>query len=85
MASFLIVDDNSLVRRALERVFSRYGSCHGAESHADAERQMVAVSAWDGFVIDVKLGDGSGLDLLAKARRVHLDLKSGGGAGLKNS
>jgi DNA-binding NarL/FixJ family response regulator len=71
MASFLIVDDNALVRRALERVFGRYGSCHAAASRADAEREIANVTAWDGFVIDIKLGDGSGLDLLATARRVH--------------
>jgi DNA-binding NarL/FixJ family response regulator len=68
-ASFLIVDDNSLVRRALECVLHRYGACRSAVSAAEAAVQLESGIEWDGFVIDVCLGDGSGLDVLALARR----------------
>lgn len=71
MASFLIVDDNELVRRALTCVLHRYGECRSAESATAAEKQIASGFEWDGFVIDVRLGDGSGLDVLATARRMY--------------
>jgi DNA-binding NarL/FixJ family response regulator len=71
MASFLIVDDNPLVRRALAHVLDRYGVCRSAVSVTDAEQHIASGAEWDGFVIDVCLGDGSGLDVLANARRLH--------------
>jgi DNA-binding NarL/FixJ family response regulator len=71
MGWFLIVDDNELVRRALMSVLHRYGQCRGAASAMDAEDYIASGTAWDGFVIDVRLGDGSGLDVLASARRFH--------------
>jgi DNA-binding NarL/FixJ family response regulator len=70
-ASLLIVDDDSLVRRALTRVFHRYGVCTEACSAADAEHHITSGATWSGFVIDVCLGDGSGLDVLKSARRFH--------------
>src|SRR5689334_17657125 len=73
MTAFLIVEDNVLVRRALSRVFSRYGACHVAGSCAGAEEQMAMSSDWDGFVIDIRLEDGSGLDILEMARRLFAD------------
>jgi DNA-binding NarL/FixJ family response regulator len=71
MASFLIVDDNALVRRALSCLLDRYGECSSAISATDAEQWIANGTLWDGFVIDVRLGDGSGLDVLATARRTH--------------
>ena len=71
MASFLIVDDNDLVRHALTYVLRRYGDCHAAASATDAEEHIASGIEWDGYVIDVRLGDGSGLDVLATARRLH--------------
>jgi DNA-binding NarL/FixJ family response regulator len=37
----------------------------------DAEQYIASGIDWDGFVIDVRLGDGSGLDVLATARRTY--------------
>jgi DNA-binding NarL/FixJ family response regulator len=73
MASFLIVEDNALVWRALSRLFGRYGPCHVAGSCADAKEQMPVHPDWDGFVIDIRLGDGSGLDILEMVRRLFAD------------
>mgnify|MGYP001142744516 CR=1 FL=1 len=69
--SFLIVEDNPLVQRALASVLLRYGVCQTASSATEAERHIASGASWDGFVIDVGLGDGSGLDVLAHARRTH--------------
>ena len=71
MGGVLIVDDNELVRRALACVLGRYGECRTAGSASDASRYIASGIEWDGFVIDVKLGDGSGLDVLATARRSY--------------
>lgn len=69
--SSLIVEDNALVRRALESVLHRYGVCRSVGSAVDAEHLVTSGASWDGFVIDVWLGDGSGLDVLKSARRTH--------------
>jgi two-component system OmpR family response regulator len=63
----LIVDDEVLVQRALTSVLKRYGTCAAAPSAKAAESELVR--SWDGLLIDVRLGDGSGLDVLAAARR----------------
>jgi two-component system, NarL family, response regulator DevR len=68
----LIVDDNSLVRRALECVLHRYGACRSVASASEAARELESGIDWDGFIIDVCLGDGSGLDVLAHARRTYV-------------
>jgi DNA-binding NarL/FixJ family response regulator len=70
MASFLIVDDDPLVTRAVARVLLRHGTCRAASSVADATSRIRSGATWDGFVIDVALGDGCGLELLAQLRRI---------------
>jgi DNA-binding NarL/FixJ family response regulator len=63
----LIVDDEVLVQRALTSVLKRYGVCSAAPSAKAAKNELDRT--WDGLLIDVRLGDGSGLDLLATVRR----------------
>jgi len=66
MLEFLIVDDEPLVQRALAAVLRRYGTSKATPSARDA---MVEFDrSWDGLLIDVRLEDGSGLDVLASAR-----------------
>jgi two-component system OmpR family response regulator len=70
--SFLIVDDEPLVQRALASLLRRYGACSAIPSASDAESQLEEGRLgheWDGLLIDVRLQDGSGLDVLASARR----------------
>jgi DNA-binding NtrC family response regulator len=66
---FLIVDDEPLVSHQLASLIRR----HGAEpavacSVAQAELQLARDPRWTGFVVDIRLPDGSGLDLLRRAR-----------------
>ncbi len=72
---FLIADDNELVRRALTCVLVRYGDCRAVHSASDAREEIARGDGikWHGFVLDVGLGDGSGLDVLESARRMHAD------------
>lgn len=64
--SFLIVDDDPLVRRALRVVLNKYGRCEEASSFASGRNMLQG--RWSGLLFDVYLGDGSGLDLLRFAR-----------------
>lgn len=69
---FLIVDDNPLIQRALTATLQRYGVCHGAASCEEALLKLEK-GPWDGFIFDVQLEDGSGIDVLATARRTWAD------------
>lgn len=71
VGTFLVVDDNPLILRGLGRLLGPYGTCHFAGSAADAEEELAGRRSWDGFVFDVELGDGCGLEVLEKARKRH--------------
>jgi two-component system response regulator DevR len=70
-ASFLVVDDEPLVTRSLSRVLARFGSVSTAETLGGACEQLVSRSDWSGFVVDLRLTDGSGLDVLTQVRLHH--------------
>ena len=63
----LVVDDDPSVTRLLEIILQREGyECSCAETVADAMRSLQS-GAYDVMVSDVRLPDGSGLDLVAAA------------------
>lgn len=68
---FLVVDDDVAVRRAIARIVRRHGESVAAATLQDAVAILRDGSVWTGFVFDVQLPDGSGLDLLAQARAAH--------------
>jgi DNA-binding response OmpR family regulator len=65
----LLVDDDARVRKTLSRVLAR-GGCAVIEvdSVAAAQRELGA-ARYDVVVTDLGLGDGSGLEVMAFARR----------------
>ncbi|HEY3821913.1 MAG TPA: response regulator [Polyangiaceae bacterium] len=65
---FLLVEDDVVLRRQLARIIRPFGDLALAASAAEARGVLAGKHAWDGFVIDFALPDGSGLDLLAEAR-----------------
>jgi DNA-binding NarL/FixJ family response regulator len=71
---FLIVDDEPLICRQVARLVRQ---CGGepvvAASCFEAEPRVSDVAPWAGFVVDIRLRDGSGLDLLRHARLGHPD------------
>jgi two-component system response regulator DevR len=69
--AFLLVDDDSGVLRSLSRVFRSFAAVHCAESVSSARAHLRAGVLWRGFVIDLNLPDGSGLDLLERIRDLH--------------
>jgi ActR/RegA family two-component response regulator len=68
-ASILIAEDNPAYARALGRVASRYGEVVFAETAGQADVALAERRQnWKAFILDVALGDGSGLDVLDRAR-----------------
>jgi ActR/RegA family two-component response regulator len=67
-ARFLAVDDEPIIASSLQRIARRYGEVVVATTVAEA-REQLADPAWRGFVVDLELPDGSGLDLLVDIRR----------------
>lgn len=65
--TFLIIEDEWLVGRALSRLFAPYGQVEIVTTLSDARRALDD-RRFGALVVDVKLPDGSGFDALAYAR-----------------
>jgi DNA-binding NarL/FixJ family response regulator len=70
-APILVVDDSALVGRSLQRLLSRYGDCLIATSAKQAAELLEREQSFAALIIDVRLRDGSGLDVLTAARHFH--------------
>lgn len=68
-ACFLVVDDEPLTARSVARILSRLGLVIIAGSKAEACARLDAARAWTALVLDLRLDDGTGLEVLAHARR----------------
>jgi len=74
----LIVDDHPIVLRGLEELLAREPDievCGGAESVADALGQVEAARP-DLVVVDVSLGESSGIDLIAEINARYPGVKT---------
>jgi DNA-binding NarL/FixJ family response regulator len=72
----LLVDDHELIRQGLRRAFERatdFDVVGEAASVADALRKLDTLAP-NVVVVDVRLPDGSGLDVVKEARRRRTDL-----------
>lgn len=70
--AFLVVDDEPLILRALSRRLSAHAPTVTAGSAGEALAHLSDASrCWLGFLFDIRLGEDSGLAVLAAARRVH--------------
>ena len=65
---FLLVEDEPVVARAMSAFFRRYGDVTTAQDVAEARRYLGARVAFSGLVVDWKLPDGDGLDVIRAAR-----------------
>jgi DNA-binding NtrC family response regulator len=68
MAHILIVDDEASLRDSLRRTLEREGHEVAAASGLQEGRARLREGAFDLLLTDVRLGDGSGLDLVTDAR-----------------
>jgi DNA-binding NarL/FixJ family response regulator len=66
--SFLVVEDEESVRRLLVRALASHGHVEAVGTCA-AARLALRGRRYDGIVVDVRLPDGSGLDLLELAKK----------------
>ena len=73
---FLIVEDDRALARVLERMLEPYGSSRAAYDAVEGRSALrsAPVNGWAGFVFDVELGNGNGLDLLREARTIYPDV-----------
>jgi DNA-binding NarL/FixJ family response regulator len=72
----LLVDDHELIRQGLRRAFERSADFEvvgEAGSIAEAFRKLEALTP-DVVVVDMRLPDGSGLEIVKEARRRRADL-----------
>lgn len=65
--SFLIVEDEPLLGLALSRAFAAFGRVVVAPTLLEAQR-LLGEERFAAMIVDVKLPDGSGFDLLSHAR-----------------
>jgi two-component system invasion response regulator UvrY len=71
MKKILIVDDHEVVRTGVMRIAAAPGTAFGeASSRSEALRQ-VHEEQWDLVVLDLSLGDQSGLDLLKELKQIR--------------
>jgi DNA-binding NarL/FixJ family response regulator len=68
-ACFLVVDDEPLTARSIARTLSRLGAVVIAGSKAEGCAHLDAAKAWTALVLDLRLDDGTGLEVLAHARK----------------
>jgi DNA-binding NarL/FixJ family response regulator len=71
-ACFLVVDDEPLTARSIARTLSRLGAVVIASSRAEGCAKLDAAQAWTALVIDLRLADGTGLEVLAHARKLNV-------------
>jgi len=71
----LIVDDEQTLRSALFRIFSRRGyQVITTSSIAEAERVITTTSDLELALVDVKLPDGDGIDLISTLKQKYNDI-----------
>jgi DNA-binding NtrC family response regulator len=66
MNQILVVDDEKLIRSSLERALSNLGHDTEAVDSLSAGHAAISRRRFDLVILDLKLGDGSGLDLLRR-------------------
>jgi DNA-binding NarL/FixJ family response regulator len=67
-AHFLVLEDHVALAKTLESVVRCVGSAHLAMTVEQGYETIAERDEWAGFLIDVLLPDGNGLDVLAYAR-----------------
>ena len=69
---FLLVEDDAVVARSLTKGITAYGDTTLAGTAAAAVTVLSTQPQWSALLIDIGLPDGSGLDVLARARSANI-------------
>jgi DNA-binding NarL/FixJ family response regulator len=70
-ARFLLIEDDPIARRALAHIIGPYGEVFVASTACAAESMLQGKWHWCAILADVGLPDGSGLEVMARARPEH--------------
>jgi DNA-binding NarL/FixJ family response regulator len=65
---FLLVEDHATAGRALKRVLGAHGKTTWVTSAREAEARLMSAECWSAAIVDVRLPDGSGVDVLRRTR-----------------
>jgi len=75
MATILVVDDEKSLCEMLDIIFRKEGHRVETATSLDAARKRLGSNIYDVIVSDIRFPEGSGLDVLAKARETDDDAK----------
>lgn len=67
--AFLVVEDEDVLRRALERALSAHGRVEGVSTCLQA-KTVLRTQKFDSLIVDLGLPDGNGFDLVLPARQL---------------
>ncbi len=73
MAVVLVIDDDSSVRVVLDRMLAHMGHQVKVADSVETGIQLVREGGWDIALLDILLGEGSGIDVLGVASRIAPD------------
>ena len=68
---FLVVDDDEAVARAIVRMLRPHGQAVAAHSVSEANVALDGSDDWSALVLDVRLPDGTGFDVLVRAKAMN--------------
>lgn len=71
MKQILIVDDHEVVRAGLMRIIEQPGIVFGQAANGEQAIKLIMQENWDLLVLDLSLGDRSGLELLKELRQAR--------------
>jgi two-component system invasion response regulator UvrY len=72
MKRILIIDDHEVVREGVKKIFNeRPGTTFGEASSVPEALRIVNEQDWDVVVLDLSLGDRSGLELLRQVKQIR--------------
>lgn len=74
MKRILIVDDHDVVRAGVMKVAEQPGIVFGEANNPAQALELVREQEWDLAVVDISLGDWSGLDLLKELKQIRPNL-----------
>jgi two-component system invasion response regulator UvrY len=74
MKKILIVDDHEVVRAGVMRILDEDGTVFGEASNLSQALQMVREQPWDLVVLDLSLGERSGLEVLRELKQIRQTL-----------
>ncbi|HEY1959248.1 MAG TPA: response regulator [Polyangiaceae bacterium] len=67
--AFLVVEDDDGLQRTLQRLLNQFGGVIAIGTAAEGMAALTSSCAYVGILVDVRLPDGNGVEVLAHARR----------------